>query len=126
MLADNGLVHVEVETLGNWFADDDRRPAADQVRHDLLEAAEALSARHIKAEGDQVHTDWPLERMVDDFRLLAAQADGVGARIAFEPMPFGNVRTPDEALRLVQLADHPALGICLDLWHVERSGVGIG
>ena len=126
MLADHGLVHIEVETLGDWFAHDERRAHADQVRHDLLEAAEALSARHIKAEGDQVHTDWPLERMVDDFRLLAAQADGVGARIAFEPMPFGNVRTPDEALRLVQLADHPALGICLDLWHVERSAVDIG
>ncbi len=126
MLADHGLVHVEVETLGNWFADDERRPAADRVRHDLLEAAEALSARQIKAEGDQVDTDRPQERMVADFHALGEQAEAVGTRIAFEPMPFGNVRTPYEALRLVQAADHPALGICLDLWHVERAGVDVG
>ncbi|CAN5883454.1 sugar phosphate isomerase/epimerase [soil metagenome] len=123
LLDDHGIVHVEVETLGDWFAGDERRATSDRVRRDLLEAAEALSARHIKAEGDQVDTGWPVERMVDDFHELCAQAHDVGSRIAFEPMPFGNVRTPRDALGLVEAADHPAAGMCIDAWHVDRGKV---
>src|SRR5262249_45934828 len=44
----NGMHHVELEFLSDWYAQGPARAASDTVRKDLLEAAEALSARCIK------------------------------------------------------------------------------
>lgn len=125
MLDDHGLVHVEVEMVGDWFTTDGRRPVADAVRRDLLTAAEALGARQIKAGGDDPTLDVPVERVAEELRVLAEQAAEVGTRIALEPMAFTYVRTPQDALTLVEAAAHPAAAICLDLWHVERAGVSL-
>jgi sugar phosphate isomerase/epimerase len=48
LLGDNGLVHVELELLTDWWTDGPRRQRSDTVRRKLLSAAEALGARHIK------------------------------------------------------------------------------
>jgi sugar phosphate isomerase/epimerase len=47
---DNGLRHLELEFIMDWFLDEDdqRRRASDEVRELLFEAAEALGAHHIK------------------------------------------------------------------------------
>lgn len=45
---DNGIVHVEVEFLGDWFESGAKKAASDRVKHDLLEAAAALGARDLK------------------------------------------------------------------------------
>ncbi len=44
----NGMVNIEVEWLLDWFCTDARRAASDEIRALLLDAAEALRARHIK------------------------------------------------------------------------------
>src|SRR5215470_19525653 len=48
ILDDNGITQVEVEWLLDWYCTDHRRVASDQTRRLLLDAAEALNARHIK------------------------------------------------------------------------------
>jgi 4-hydroxyphenylpyruvate dioxygenase len=63
---------------------------------------------------------------VDDDELaasqLAALADRAGQRgmrIAYEALAWGrHVSTWDHSWRIVQRADHPALGLCLDSFHV--------
>ena len=49
---DHGIVHIEVEFLGDWFESCAKRETSDRVRKDLLEAADALSARDIKCAGE--------------------------------------------------------------------------
>ncbi|WP_127793465.1 TIM barrel protein [Agromyces sp. LHK192] len=49
---------------------------------------------------------------------LAERAGARGIRLAFEAVPWGRVRTHEEAWRLVSGVDHPALGLCLDSFHV--------
>jgi len=44
----NGIVSVEVEWLLDWYCTDARKAASDETRALLLDAAEALRARHIK------------------------------------------------------------------------------
>ncbi|MCB1431254.1 MAG: sugar phosphate isomerase/epimerase, partial [Alphaproteobacteria bacterium] len=51
MLNDHGIVHVEVEFLGDWFEKGDKKKASDAIRRDLLEAAHELGARNMKAAG---------------------------------------------------------------------------
>ena len=60
---------------------------------------------------------------------LADRAERRGLRLAYEAVPWGRVRTHDHAWRIIQRADHPALGLCLDSFHVLSFGndpAGIG
>ncbi|MET1016980.1 MAG: TIM barrel protein, partial [Leifsonia flava] len=49
---------------------------------------------------------------------LAEHAEHRGLRLAYEAVPWGRVPTHEEAWRIVQSVDHPALGLCLDSFHV--------
>ncbi|MCX4237574.1 bifunctional sugar phosphate isomerase/epimerase/4-hydroxyphenylpyruvate dioxygenase family protein [Streptomyces ortus] len=52
-------------------------------------------------------------------RRLAELADGFGIRVAYEALAWGrHVSTYDHAWRIVEAADHPALGTCLDSFHI--------
>ncbi|MGW1007983.1 bifunctional sugar phosphate isomerase/epimerase/4-hydroxyphenylpyruvate dioxygenase family protein [Streptomyces sp. NPDC002520] len=56
-------------------------------------------------------------------RLLADRAQQRGIRIAYEALAWGrHVRTYDHAWGIVELADHPALGTCLDSFHILSRG----
>lgn len=121
LLQDNGMTHVELEMLGDWFADGERRVRSDAVRRDLLEAAEVLGARQIKVGGEHQGRPWPLDRLAADFHDLCRAAAGAGTRIAFEFMPFASIADLVSAVRLVDAAGHPAGGLILDLWHVVRG-----
>ena len=60
---------------------------------------------------------------------LADRADRRGLRLAYEAVPWGRVRTHDHAWRIIERADHPALGLCLDSFHVlstSNDPAGIG
>src|SRR5262245_56400669 len=48
ILDDNGLTHVELEFLTDWFLDGERKKQSDRQRAKLLTAAEALGAHHVK------------------------------------------------------------------------------
>ncbi|MGX7670845.1 bifunctional sugar phosphate isomerase/epimerase/4-hydroxyphenylpyruvate dioxygenase family protein [Plantactinospora sp. DSM 117369] len=51
--------------------------------------------------------------------LLADRAAARGIRVAYEALAWGrHVSTWDHAWRIVDRADHPALGVCLDSFHV--------
>jgi 4-hydroxyphenylpyruvate dioxygenase len=50
---------------------------------------------------------------------LADRAARRGMRVAYEALAWGrHVSTYDHAWRIVEAADHPALGICLDSFHI--------
>ncbi|MFJ8868384.1 bifunctional sugar phosphate isomerase/epimerase/4-hydroxyphenylpyruvate dioxygenase family protein [Streptomyces sp. NPDC102473] len=67
---------------------------------------------------------------VDDDALAAEQlhrladlAQGYGIRVAYEALAWGrHVSTYDHAWRVVRAADHPALGVCLDSFHILARG----
>ncbi|WP_419992546.1 bifunctional sugar phosphate isomerase/epimerase/4-hydroxyphenylpyruvate dioxygenase family protein [Streptomyces boninensis] len=55
----------------------------------------------------------------EQLHALAEQARQHGIRIAYEALAWGrHVSTYDHAWRIVRLADHPALGTCLDSFHI--------
>lgn len=55
---------------------------------------------------------------ITQLRAMAGRAEQRGLRLAYEAVPWGRVRTHEDAWRLVQEVDHPALGLCLDSFHV--------
>src|SRR6478752_2088452 len=75
---------------------------------DLRARAEAVAAADI--------AHWDAELL-----QLAAEADEVGTRVALEPLPFSNITDFRLAAELVAAADHPAAGLVVDIWHLERG-----
>ncbi|WP_432105495.1 bifunctional sugar phosphate isomerase/epimerase/4-hydroxyphenylpyruvate dioxygenase family protein [Streptomyces sp. bgisy091] len=56
-------------------------------------------------------------------RRLAELAQEHGIRVAYEALAWGrHVNTYEHAWRIVESADHPALGICLDSFHILARG----
>ncbi|MEU9361971.1 TIM barrel protein [Streptomyces sp. NPDC048301] len=56
-------------------------------------------------------------------RRLAELAEEHGIRVAYEALAWGrHVDTYEHAWRIVESADHPALGICLDSFHILARG----
>jgi sugar phosphate isomerase/epimerase len=121
MLQDNGLVHVELELLTNWWTTGPLREESDAVRRKLLTAAGAVGARDIKVGPDVSDGPWDRHEWVTEFARLAAEAQAVGTRIGLEFLPWSNIKTVHDGLRLVQDAGHEAGGLITDVWHTERA-----
>ncbi len=124
----NGMHHVELEFLSDWYTQGAARAASDTVRKDLLEAAEALSARCIKIApsiNEPKLNDVALEmpRMIESFAALSREAAKYGTSIALEIMPFSNIRTVSAALELVSTDPQPNGGLYIDIWHMARGGL---
>ena len=87
LLDDNGLVHLELELLTDWWADGPRRRRSDEVRRKLLEAAGALGAHHVKVGPDVSGEPWDRDRWVTEFAALASDAGQAGTRVGLEFLP---------------------------------------
>jgi 4-hydroxyphenylpyruvate dioxygenase len=60
---------------------------------------------------------------VEQLHMLAERAGNRGMRIAYEALAWGRyVNTYDHSWRIVRRASHPALGLCLDSFHVLSRG----
>jgi sugar phosphate isomerase/epimerase len=121
MLDDNDIVDLELEGIPYWWDDGSQRAESDRIRHALLTAAEALGARHIKVTPDGDDAPWEPDHWAAKLAELAAQAEGVGARLGLEFFPWSNVKTLHDGLRLVEATGSDAVGVVIDVWHIERA-----
>ena len=121
MLDDNGIVDLELEGIPYWWDDGPRRAESDRIRRDLLRAAEALGARHVKVTPDGDDAPWDREHWVAEFAELAAQANDAGTRLGIEFFPWSNLKTLQDGLALVEDAGNDTAGVVVDVWHVERA-----
>ncbi|MFE9825039.1 bifunctional sugar phosphate isomerase/epimerase/4-hydroxyphenylpyruvate dioxygenase family protein [Streptomyces sp. NPDC005791] len=59
----------------------------------------------------------------EQLRRLADLAQESGIRVAYEALAWGrHVSTYEHAWRIVEAANHPALGVCLDSFHILARG----
>jgi sugar phosphate isomerase/epimerase len=119
ILNDNGILHLELEFLTDWFLEGERKKQSDICRKLLLDAAEALSAHHVKV-GDFFQEKASMPQIIEAFAGLCAEAADRGTAVGFELMPFAMIRTLEDSLKLVEEAGAPNGGICLDTWHILK------
>jgi sugar phosphate isomerase/epimerase len=122
ILDDNGMKHVELEFITDWFLDGEKKRQSDKTKQMLLEAAEALGARHVKI-GDFDMNDVPMERLIESFSALCKDAANYGTKILFELIVDAMIRTLPETLEMVTGAGAKNGGIMLDLWHLVKLGI---
>ena len=121
----NGIVSVEVEWLLDWYCTDARKAASDETRALLLDAAEALRARHIKI-ADLGNDCADVPQMTEAFAPLCRQAAERGTNILFEMLPaqFSHAPSLDQVLALTRGSGERNGGIMLDNLHLQRIGIG--
>jgi sugar phosphate isomerase/epimerase len=123
---DNGLRHLELEFLMDWFLDEDdeRRRAADEIQELLFRAAGELAAHHVKV-GNISGIPAEISRLTERFgELCADAAQHTDAKVVYEFMPFDvNVNSVDTALQVVGGAGAGNGGIAIDTWHMSKLGI---
>ncbi|MGH8138357.1 MAG: sugar phosphate isomerase/epimerase family protein [Steroidobacteraceae bacterium] len=123
ILDDQGITHIEVEWLLDWFCTDQRRVASDDTRKLLLDAAEAFGAHHIKI-GDLGNDCADVAQMTEEFAVLCRQAAERGTNVLFELLPalFSRAPSLDQVLAICVGSGARNGGIMLDNLHLQRTG----
>jgi len=119
ILDDHGIQHIELEFLGDFFLDGEKKFQSDITKKMLFEAAEAFEAHHVKV-GSFERTDCPMPKMIDAFADLCREGAERGTLIGWELMPFCDIDSVEKAIALVKGAGESNGGICLDLWHIAK------
>jgi len=121
ILVDNGIRHLELEFLFDWFLPNgsEKKARSDEEKAKLLNAAEALGARHLKV-GDFFNTPYEMNRVVEAFAGLCKDAANAGTNILFEVMPFSMIANLTDALTMCELADADNGGLMIDTWHIVK------
>ena len=122
ILDDNGIEHVELEFLNDWFLDGEPKRRSDIRKRLLLTAAEALRARCVKV-GDFVRQPCPMPKLIESFATVCREAAEHGTKVGFEMMPFCIIDSLESARALVEGAGAPNGGIFFDLWHIVKIGI---
>lgn len=117
-IRDAGIDTIELEFLVNWLLpeDDPRRQDEEETRQLLLDAADAMDARHIKIgniNGYPVEAD----ALADRFAAFCEEAAAVDTLVGMEILPPDpNSQTLDQALEWVSGPENG--GLFLDTWHI--------
>lgn len=124
ILDDNGIKHLELEFLTDWFVEGGRKAESDARKRRLFEASVALNAKHVKI-GDFYRTPYSMPHLVDSFASLCKEAEDYGATIGFEFMASAMLNTLEESLALVETAGAKNGGLILDIVHVVMLGISL-
>jgi sugar phosphate isomerase/epimerase len=126
LIADAGLTHFEIELIERWWIPRGESGHTYDVRDLLFEATEVLAPAFIKIGSELGPRTTHPESLIAPLRELAEQAADRGTRVAIEAMPFSIIATVPMAAEIVSAADHPAVGLLVDAWHVYRAGTPLG
>ncbi|BBZ29461.1 sugar phosphate isomerase [Mycolicibacterium madagascariense] len=121
LIADAGLVHVEIELLERWWIPRGEAGHTYDVRDLLFDAAEVLRPEMIKIGSENGPPTSDPTALAGPLHDLADQAVDHGTRVAIETMPFSAIATVPMGAEIVRATGHPAAGLLVDAWHVFRA-----
>ena len=119
ILDDNGIAHVELEFISDWFLEGERKKQSDLQKRKLLTAAAALGAHHVKV-GDFHHEKYFMPQVTEAFAALCSDAAEHGTKIGYELMPFAMIDTLKDSMTMIEGAGAANGGIVFDLWHLVK------
>ncbi|MGA2837350.1 MAG: sugar phosphate isomerase/epimerase [Acidimicrobiales bacterium] len=131
MLDDHGLVVAELDPAWWWLpgATDVHIPpeldTEDVFRFgedDLFAVADAVGGRSINAV-DVFGGTWGIDEAAEAFAGLCTRAAEHGLLVHMEWLSWSRIPDLATARRIVELADRPNGGLCIDAWHLVRTGV---
>jgi len=118
MLEAHDLCLAELEVVRVWPASPEeaaREAASEQLAWEL---ADRFGCRYLQAIGP---TPGEPEATVAGFAELCDRAAEHGMVVGLEFLPFTDIVTAADALAIVEAADRPNGGVCVDIWHHTRG-----
>ena len=115
LLGQHQIAVAEIEVVSSWA-----RPGSDDREFEAAawEMADRWECRYLQAIG-------PFDGSFDDagrnFAGLCDRAAEHGLVVGLEFLPFTNIVTATDALRIVEAADRDNGGVCVDIWHHARG-----
>ena len=113
-LENYGLVALDVEVI--WLQADSK---PDPVHHQIIDIGGELGARNCLI----VSSEPDLEQNKRLFEDLCIRAEAAGLRACFEFMGVTEVKDLAAAMDVVEGVGHPAGGVLIDAFHLERVGL---
>lgn len=116
MVDDHGICVAELEVARGWSDPDPTQ--RDMLEPALWEMAEVFEPRYLQAIGPHAGS---VADAAEGFGRLCDDAADHDLLVGIEFLPFTNIATAADALAIVDAADRPNGGVCLDLWHHVRG-----
>ena len=89
----------------------------------MWELVDAFESRYVQAIGPY---DGSIADAADRFGAVCDRAADHGAVVGIEFLPFTNIVDAADALAIVEQADRPNGGVCVDIWHHARGANDLG
>lgn len=118
LLDDHGLVLAEIEVIPGLGADGPGGAKAAELEAIAWRIADAFESRYLQVIGPGGDD---LDAAAAAFGSLCDRAGDHGLVVGLEFLPFTDIVSLHDALAIVQHADRPNGGICVDVWHLERG-----
>jgi sugar phosphate isomerase/epimerase len=119
LLSESNLVLAEIEAMRGWWADSGpHAEEAQAVERWAFELASTVGARYLQVIGPY---ECDVDTAIHRFGSLCDRAAEVGLLVGIEWLPFTNITTPADAQRIVETADRPNGGYCVDILHHMRG-----
>jgi len=122
IIDDNGIKHIELEFLNDWFLDGARKSESDSRKKRLFEASEILHAKHVKV-GDFYSSTCPMSQLIDAFATLCAEATNYRATVGFEIMGAAVINNIKDAITMVETAGADNGGLIIDIYQASNLGM---
>lgn len=116
-LAEANLCLAEIEVLVGW-ATPQPSDAYWDMESLVWELVDTFESRYVQAIGPYEGT---VTEAAEHFGALCDRAADHGAVVGLEFLPFTNIVTAADALAIVERADRPNGGVCVDIWHHARG-----
>lgn len=118
LLDEHALPLCDIEVLRGWGTVGISDPGYAAMESSAWAMADRYGCRYIQAIGPV--SDDP-GRAAADFGALCDRAGEHGLVVGLEFLPFTNVYDADDGRRIVEAADRPNGGLCVDIWHHARG-----
>ena len=119
LLDEHGLVLADIEVVRVW---NEPGPAADvQAAFEATawELADRFDCRYLQAIGPTL--GGTVAQVAAPFAALCDRAADHGLLVGLEFLPFTDLVTAADVMAVVEAADRPNGGVCLDFWHHARG-----
>lgn len=118
LLDEHDLCLAEIEVVPGLGRDGVGGERAAAVEEIAWRMADEFGCRYLQVIGP---AELPVDEAARAFGGLCDRAAEHGLVVGLEFLPFTDIVSPLDALRIVEGADRPNGGLCIDIWHHERG-----
>lgn len=118
LLDGHGVCLAEIEVVPGLGQDGSGNGAAAEVEAIGWRMADEFGCRYMQVIGPAA---LPIAEAGRAYAALADRAADHDLVLGLEFLPFTDIVTIHDALRIIEAADRPNAGMCVDIWHLTRG-----